>query len=212
MPSRVWWACCGNKRLDRRAEPDLKPRLVSNAVNYARTSLRVLILMHALILGVWCVFSIVPGFAYYDGPTNVYNPVSNTGFWLAIEFITVLVGSFAVSYELVPMARGPALDAASTVRKLTFWIVVLVVALAANIAHIVASGIEMSNGDSTLAMTESGFLIGLFVILGLVVLLECIELVYIGKYRLYLRWASLVEHDVLQNALRASDNRRNRKQ
>lgn len=142
---------------------------------------------HASILVFWVCLSIVKGFCMYDAvPPASFHAISHIGFWVAIEIFVITIGFMSVSFDLSTFRDGFALSVKRTIELMTFWTILLVFAIIANIIHLVAASLELSDCRTTLCMLNSGFLITLIVILGCLILLEILEIyiVYVYKKRL----------------------------
>jgi len=159
-------------------------------VHLLRTSqvtLRSALFMHVALLLVWSTASIVQGFGRYDAvPPAGFNAISHVGFWLAIEILVVAIGFMSISFDITTVEKGLALTTKRIGKMITFWMVVLVLAMAANIVHIVAAALELKDCQSTLCLLNKGFLIALLVWLAVILFIEVMEFyaAYVYKHRI----------------------------
>jgi len=128
--------------------------------------------------------TLVPGFGFYDAdPPAPFHAISHVGFWAAIEIFVVFVGAMSLYFDIGCKKDGLVLAFERTREWLTFWFILLFVAIAANIIHIVAAGLELSDCRSSLCLNYSGFLVALIVLLSLIVALEVLQLYNIHVYK-----------------------------
>lgn len=157
--------------------------------------LRSIVAMQMVLLVLWSIGTIVPGFGFYDGQVGVFNAISHTGFWLSWEIFLLFLGgatlSFAITASLMQTTKKDLHERIEQLRRsyvwIIFWVIVLIIAIAANITHIVACGVELSYCSSTLCMDTSGFLIAFIVLLSLVIVVEVTAFVYACLFRRDLR-------------------------
>ena len=175
-----WDACCRPARpadeftsASATADVGVSNKAIFDLLRYNQSGIVVLIIVGLVIVATWSVFSVVPGFARFDGDPTEVSAVSHIGWWIPIEIIALTVGGLSVFISF-QYNRDQKIEASiSKVRGwLVFYIVVLAVAIAANLVHLALSSIELSNCTSTLCMSNKGFLIVLLVFLVVLALLE----------------------------------------
>lgn len=142
-------------------------------LKYNQTGVVTIIFLALIVLVLWSIASIVPGFARFDGAAGETSAISHIGWWIAIEIFVLVVGAMSTFFGLHYTKEGAIEKGVGRVRSfLTFYIFVLAIAIAANITHLVLSGLELSNCTSTLCTSQKGFLIALLVILAVLAFLE----------------------------------------
>ncbi len=53
-----------------------------------------------LVLGLWCMATMVPGFVLFDGTAGVISAFTHAGWWLFIEIVVLFVGAMAVYFGI----------------------------------------------------------------------------------------------------------------
>lgn len=142
------------------------------SVAWLRVVLTANIVTHAIALVAWACADLVPGWARYDGLPGTFNALSHGAFWLAYEVITLIVGALCLS-----VAKREAI-----VSRIWLWIVMLVIAILANMVHLVATIFERISCTSTLCSDRPGFIVGIFVLLTVVMCIEAINIYYATSY------------------------------
>jgi len=156
-------------------------------IRASETILRGALALQVVLLFVWSTASIVVGFARYDAPApQGFNAISHLGFWLGIEIVVVTLGAMFIPCDLSGTKEQMIRSLRRTERLMIFWMVLVAIAIAANIVHIVACGVELKVCESTLCMLNSGYLIGLVVWLAVILFIETMIFyaAYIYKRRL----------------------------
>ena len=141
---------------------------VLSAVNSYHYGLRAIITVQAIFLFLWSFSSIVEGMGDVMMNEDGFNAVSHLGFWLAIEIVALSVGYLSVN-----------------VKNLKFYPTVVVVAIIANVVHIVASILELVRCTSVLCIKNNGFLIAITVLFACLIVIECVMLYYVYKLNKY---------------------------
>lgn len=160
-------------------------------IRASETTLRGALAMQVVLLFVWSTASIVTGFGKYDAPApQGFNAISHLGFWLGIEIVVVTLGAMFIPCDLSGAKDQVLRNLRRADRLMTFWMVLLGVAIAANIVHLVACGVELSVCESTLCLMNSGFLIGLVVWLAIILFIEVVTFYSTYIYKRRLRYAS----------------------
>lgn len=162
------------------------PESIYFSLRTSQVILRTALSFHFLCLVLWALETLVQGFGEYDAmPPAGFHAINHVGFWLPIEMFVWFFGQIAITFEMDLMddSKQWAVTFARTAEFLVFWMVLLVFAIAANIVHIVAAALELSDCRTTLCMLNSGFLIALIVILGIIILLEVIEIYHAWRYK-----------------------------
>lgn len=154
----------------------------------SQTVLRAALWFHMLLIAFWVSMTIVRGFGYYDAsPPASFNVISHVGFWALIEVFVLGIGFMASTFDVDVNAKNFHLAQARTIEFLTLWTIILVGGIGANIVHLVASALELSDCRSTLCMLNSGFLIAMMVVLGFLICLEILEIYIVFVYKKRLR-------------------------
>ena len=156
--------------------------------------IRAALFMHALAVGFWALLTGISGFSLYDAvPPAGFHAVGHAFFWLFIEIFVVVIGLMTASFDLETCERGLMLELKRKTEFMTFWTVVLVLAIAANVVHLVAAALELSDCRTTLCMLNNGFLIALIVLLGCVICLEILEIYIVYTYKKRMKHASGIQ-------------------
>jgi len=154
----------------------------------SQTHLAACVAIHMFILIFWSTNTIVKGFGYYDAvPPASFNAISHTGFWLSIEIFVLFIGAISVYFGIESTQKGIEFGIESTTSQMTFWCILIFIAIGANIVHLIASCLELADCRSTLCTLNNGFLIGMIAVLGTIIVLECIELYKIYEYKKYMK-------------------------
>ena len=162
-------------------------RDITNLVRYNQIGIVSFIVIAFLIVGVWSCFSVVPGFAVYDGVPNQFLAVSHTGWWLAVEILIIMIGGFSVYFAFnLNSKEAIELSIHTTSQWLVVYIVVLFIGIVSNLLHIGISLSELAHPTSTLAVDYSPFLITLLGMLGALLLLKIW-----GIYRVFIYNANI---------------------
>lgn len=148
-------------------------KAIFDLLRYNQAGIVFLIVAGLAIVATWTVFSVVPGFARFDGDPTEISAVSHIGWWIPIEIITLVVGGLSVFISF-QYNRDQKIEASiSSLRGwLVFYIVILAIAIAANLVHLALSIVELTHCTSSLCMSNKGFLI---VLLGFLVVLALLE-------------------------------------
>lgn len=137
-----------------------------------------------VLLVLWQIAAVVPGFARFDGAAGEVSAVSHLGWWSAIELFTLYIGGISVYFGLHYSRNGRIQKGVVRMRSyLAFYMAVLVGAMLANVAHTVLCGLEIANCTSTLCTLQRGFLIALIALLVTLSLLEAWLIYRVAVYR-----------------------------
>lgn len=160
----------------------------------SQTVLTFALWFHILFLGMWALLTLIPGFARYDAvPPLGFHGIAHASFWLFFEMVFVYaVGAQTAFFNVKSSKRGLFLDLEHTIELMTFWTFILVVAIAANILHVVACGMELSQCLSTVCQTKKAFLIAFIVLLSFLILVEMMEIYIVYVYKKRMRRAPLL--------------------
>ena len=179
--------CCRPARRD--FDFDFKnPGRLQNAdvltlLKYNQSGILFCLLILLVLQGPWYIFSVVPGFAKFDGAAGETSAVSHTGWWLYIEAIAIFIGAMSIYFGLHYTKRGTIEKGVGRTRDfLKFYVFVLVIAIIANIIHFVLCGIEYSNCTSTLCTQHSGFLVALMILIGFITFVEMWQIYRVFTY------------------------------
>jgi len=197
-----WDACC---RPARSAEEFTTPRSdvgVSNKaifdlLRYNQSGIVFIIVIGLTIVITWSVFSVVPGFARFDGDPSEVSAVSHIGWWIPIEILALVIGGLSVFLSF-QYNRDQRIEA--SISKLRGWlvlyIVVLAVAIAANLVHLALSALELSYCTSTLCVSNKGFLVVLLIFLVILAMLEAWAIYRVVTYSTNLKYAFVLSDNL----------------
>lgn len=132
-----------------------------------------LLLLQFFVFCLWLGMSLVPGFALYVIDPSIVTPsgwahsVSHLGWWIIIEAVVVYVGQRTTGFSLsyVPVRDKLQYSLISSHRWIIFHIIVLALAMVSDVTHIVLTGLEIRDAESTFYVQEYGFLIAFFSVL-----------------------------------------------
>lgn len=202
-----WDACCLPARtpdeFSRQAvDTGVTNKAIFDLLRYNQTGILVLIFLGAAIVATWVVFSVVPGFALFDGASTEISAVSHIGWWVPIEVLTLVIGGVSVFLSF-QYNRDQRIEASITRLRswLVFYIVVLAAAIIANLVHLSLSAIELSNCTSTLCTTNKVFLIILLVFLVVLAFLEAWAIYRVVTYSTNLKYAFVLSDTLDQDVV-----------
>lgn len=190
-----WDACCLPARTPdeftrNQMDVGVTNKAIFDLLRYNQSGILVLVFLGAAIVATWLVFSVVPGFALFDGASSEISAVSHIGWWVPIEVITLVVGGVSVflSFQYNSDER---IEASITRLRgwLVFYIVVLALAIVANMVHLALSAVELSNCTSTLCTTNKAFLVVLLVFLVVLAFLEAWAIYRVVTFSTNLKYA-----------------------
>lgn len=199
-----WDACCRPARpadeftsSKATADVGVSNKAIFDLLRYNQSGLVFLIVIGLIIVATWTVFSVVPGFARFDGDPTEVSAVSHIGWWIPIEIVVLVVGGLSVFISF-QYNRDQKIEA--SISKLRGWlilyIVVLAVGIAANLVHLALSALELSSCTSTLCTTNKGFLIVLLIFLVTLALLEAWAIYRVVTYSTNLKNAFVLSDNL----------------
>ncbi len=136
------------------SEEEIDIMINSNAIGLATMNF-----IEMIIFSVWMFFSLVAGFATYNG-TNSAHAVSHFAWWAFIELVVVWagkgLGTFSISIPAENRSRL-GLSVNDAIKHLNYYIFVLVIGMISNIVHIGLTFCEISSRTSTFTTDGYGF-------------------------------------------------------
>ncbi len=209
-----WDACCLPARTPDEfsregGDPGVTNKAIFDLLRYNQSGIVVLIFLGVGIVATWLVFSVVPGFALFDGDVSEISAISHIGWWVPIEVLALVIGGISVfvSFQYNQKQR---IEASITQLRgwLVFYIVVLAVAIVANLTHLALASIELSNCTSTLCTSHKSFLIILLIFLVVMAFLEGWAIYRVITYSSNLKYAFVLSDNLEQAAVytTAADN------
>lgn len=201
-----WDACCRPARDSEefenvRGDAALSNKATLDLLNYNQTGILTLIIINFALVAVWSIFSVVPGFAKFDGASTETSAVSHIGWWILIEIGTLLVGALAIFPRIVYTEKGTLERGVTPLRNwLIFYMVVLVIAIVAGLTHLALSAVELSNCTSTLCTSQQWALVLLIVFLVIIAFMNAWAIYRVTVYRSNLLYA-FVGNDTLDFGL-----------
>ena len=179
--------CCRPSRTD--FDFDINnPTHLNNAdvlvlLKYNQSGILFTLLVIVLLLAPWCFFGVIDGFGKFDGAAGEASAVSHYGWWIYIELLNVLIGSMSIYFGLHYTKQGAIEKGVGRVREfLKFYKFMLIIAILANIVHIVLSLIESSNCTSTLCTQNNAVLVVFIIILFGLLFCECWQIYRVQVY------------------------------
>lgn len=134
--------------------------------NY-RTGIYTLMIAQVLVDILWITLTYVNGFALYVVDPSVAvstgwaHSVSHMGLWFVLEYLCAWVGGQVTGFSL---ETRPEKSYAGALRFLIVYLVVLGVSMLGDIAHVVLTGLEIGDKESTFAVENWTFLIVFLVV------------------------------------------------
>ena len=152
----------------------VKRAQIDNALDAYQTGLQTLLLLQTTFLFLWAFSSIVEGMGDVIQVAG-FNAISHLGFWLSIEILTAGIGYTC----LITNVKSERKE--RSVLKLYYF--ALIMAIVANVIHIIASIFELTECTSLLCVKNNGFLIAITVLFGILISIECLAMYFVYKYR-----------------------------
>lgn len=172
-----------------RNSEDVYTLLMSNALG-----IDTLVFIETTLFCIWMLFSLIQGFSLYNG-TPGPSTVSNFAWWAVIQAIVMQLGARSTGFKLNVSSDLTMLElAVASARKfLLFYIIMLCLAVVANIIHLSLLIAELVNGSGTLATTNSGFGWAFLALLIMLVIVDIFLAVRAGIYRSNLNYANVLD-------------------
>lgn len=132
-----------------------------------QTGIYTLLIIQLLVDVLWITLSYVNGFSLYTVDPSILvssgwaHSVSHLGLWFALEFIAAWLGGQVTgfSYE-----RTTQKSAESSLRFTIVYLIALGLSMVADIIHIILTGLEIGDKESTLYVQNFAFLIAFLVV------------------------------------------------
>jgi len=189
-----WDACCGGRRVEDFNPEEgnsLTTREIFDLLKSNQTGINVVVWFQRLVLMLWLLTSLVPGFCLFDGAPGAVSAVSHIGWWAAIEVFVLGVGATSTYFGLHYTQDGVIEKGVDrTLTYLWFYQIVLVLGIIGHIVHDVLAWIEYSQCTSTLCTTQGGFLLTLCIaLIVLIIVLMWTAVVLVPGYRRNLKYS-----------------------
>jgi hypothetical protein len=149
------WDCCG---VTGRPERDFDPSNITALSEYDTfrlllknsTSIEVWLTVQVIVNILWYLMDGIPGFVLYDGTQGAINCYTNGMWWRAIELVAMVVGASSVYFKIAYVRRTNLIEkgVARASSFLTLYIVVLVLAALANLAHGIVNSLDLASNCS----------------------------------------------------------------
>jgi hypothetical protein len=129
--------------------------------NY-QTGIYTLMLIQVLVDILWITLTFVNGFALYVVDPSVVvstgwaHSLSHMGLWFVLEYLCAWLGGQVTGFAL---EKSPEKSFSGALRFLIVYMVVLSVSMLGDVAHIVLTGLEVGDKESTFAVENWTFLI-----------------------------------------------------
>lgn len=126
-----------------------------------------LLIIQVLVDVLWITMAYVNGFALYTVDPSVVvstgwaHAVSHLGLWFILEFLSAWLGAQVTWFSL---ETRPEKSYAAALRFLIVYLIALGTSMVADIVHIVLTGLEVGDDESTFAVENWGFLIAFLVV------------------------------------------------
>ena len=138
--------------------------------------LRAILLIHVLVLLFWVMTSIVEGIGYQPVVQQVLFSQSHIGWWFFVELFVLFIGVLSISFDITLYQDGIYASVGKIRSMVKFWCLFVLGAIVSNVLHLVGSILELSNCVSILCTKNNAFLIGMNTVIGVLIVLEFMEL------------------------------------
>jgi len=145
---------CGSKRMEKEFKK-LTLQEASSILMRNEAGINILQNLLALVLFLWMLATMIPGFSLYDGTANQISAFTHAGFWIGLQFIVLYIGASATKFGIhYSVSDGVVEKGVGAAFKRMYWYKwLLFLGLIAHIFHAVFMGMESQNCDSTLCGT-----------------------------------------------------------
>jgi len=132
-----------------------------------QTGIYTLLIIQLLVDVLWLALSYVNGFALYTVDPSIVvssgwaHSVSHLGLWFALEFIAAWLGGQVTGF---PYERTPQKSAEGSLRFIIVYLIALGLSMIADIIHIILTGLEIGDKESTLYVQNFAFLVAFLVV------------------------------------------------
>lgn len=134
--------------------------------NY-QMGIETLLILQLLVVSLWIILTYVNGFSLYIVDPSVIvssgwaHSVSHMGLWFLLEYWVGWIGSRMTQF---PMEKTTDKAVEGSIRRIIIYMIVLVISMIADIIHIVLTGLEIGDAESTFYVENWGFLIAFLVV------------------------------------------------
>jgi hypothetical protein len=155
--------CCFEAR--RKPIPKTKEEAYDVLKNY-QIGIYALLIIQLLIVILWITLSYVNGFSLYVVDPSVAtstgwaHSVSHLGLWFVLELLAIWLGS-QITWFSMEIDTSKSIE--SALRRIIVYLVAHIISMIADIIHIVLTGIEIGDKESTFYVQNWGFLIAFLV-------------------------------------------------
>lgn len=143
-----------------------------------------------LVLGLWCLATMVPGFSLFDGTAGAMSAFTHAGWWLLIEIVVLYIGAMAVyfgvhyndgNYDVRYKGRIDK-SGVATLQWLNSYRWVCVMGVIAHGTHLTLTWFEFADKTSTLYRSYYWCFISLLVLLFVEVILSAWQVSRVAVY------------------------------
>lgn len=151
--------CCLQSQYDK---PVKTSEDAYTALKNFQTGIYTLMMVQVLVDILWIALTYVNGFALYVVDPSVVvstgwaHSVSHMGLWFILEYLCAWTGGQVTGFSL---ETRPEKSFAGALRFLIIYLIVLSVSMLGDIAHIVLTGLEIGDKESTFAVENWTFLV-----------------------------------------------------
>lgn len=146
--------CCGSRRLEQEFK-QLTLQESSSILMRNQTGIDILQNLLALVLFLWILATMIPGFCLYDGVANQVSAFTHAGFWMALQLIPVYIGASATKFGIHYSVRDGVVEkgVGSGLKRMYWYKWLLFFGILAHIVHAVLMGMESQSCSSSLCST-----------------------------------------------------------
>lgn len=148
-------------------------------ITAASLSVDLLVVIETVLLGLWLMMALVPGFTLYTVDPSIVvssgwaHSVSHIGWWAMIELIVVVIGHRSTKFKLqMPGTCRLQLGLEYAEQWLIFHGAAVILAGASDVVHIVLTGLEIGDHESTFYVQQWGWLVAFLIVL-------CLQLIFV---------------------------------
>ncbi len=136
-------------------------------INMSRVGQRTTLVLQGLIMALWMMALIVPGFALFDGTPGALNAYTHAGWWMLVECIIMGAGWACTKFSLRYDAATSRVEfsAADAVELVNAYRWMLVFGTGMHLVHFVLTMFELSDARSTLYVNYRWCMIAFIVFL-----------------------------------------------
>jgi hypothetical protein len=146
-------ACCGPRKYAefyQKNEGALTSEEVVEILKLNQSGVIWVVSFQVVLLALWLLATIVPGFALYDGTSTF--AYSHAAWWILVEVIVILTGAVATYFGMRHHSTKKVLERGvfNSISWINTYIAILALGAVAHLVHIISCWMEFSSGTSTL--------------------------------------------------------------